>query len=57
MEIISISRFRKEPNSIAFLIKDKFYIINTDNISELPLERNKEPIKLDENWYYYDGVL
>lgn len=57
LDIISISRLKENSNSFAFLIKDKFYFIYSENIEKLNLERNIELKKLDENWYYYDGVL
>lgn len=55
--ITFISRIEYEPNSIYFRINDKYFIIYSENISKLNLERKKEPRKLEVNWYYYDGVL
>lgn len=56
-DVVYISRFQSDTNSLYFLVEDKFYIIYSNNISELPLERKEVPQRLDENWYYYDGVL
>ncbi|MBV6480148.1 MAG: hypothetical protein HGGPFJEG_02993 [Ignavibacteria bacterium] len=52
-----ISRFDYDANSIYFRIDDKYFIIYSENILKLNLERKKEHKTLGENWYYYDGVL
>jgi len=56
-KIIAINRLNQDHSTLAFLIDDRYYIIYTTNIRTLTLERKKSPQKLDENWYYYDGVL
>lgn len=57
LKVISIIRFNEDPSSLAFNIDDRYYLIYTNNITNLVLERKKCPEKLYDNWYYYDGVL
>jgi hypothetical protein len=57
LEVTFIQRFNEDNSSIAFRIDDRFYLIYTRNISNLILEIKKSPEELDDNWYYYVGVL
>ncbi len=56
-DITYISRFMEDDNSIYFRIDDSFFLIYSENISKLNLERKIIPEKLQDNWYYYKGII
>ena len=56
-DITYISRFMEDDNSIYFRIDDSFFLIYSKNISKLNLERKIIPEKLQDNWYYYKGII
>ncbi len=37
--------------------ENKFLIIYSENVSELNLEWQRQPTKLEDNWYYFDGDI
>lgn len=57
LKVSYVSRFKEDLNSIYFSIEDKFFIIFSNNIKNINLERNVLVHKLEDNWYYYNGKL
>ena len=56
-DIVYYSSFKNDTNSIYFYVDDDFYLIYSESISSLNLDRKNNSIKIKDNWFCYKGEI